>query len=254
LIRRLILIILVRTLTVALGLFGIGWGGACLPIIWQSWAIERTADHIIDGDPFQVTKLTEILPTIKLIEGHDYCQPAAIRSAAIVRLRLFDEAFSAGERLLLDEYMNALENSIRLARRCSPSDSFLWLPLYRVESVRTGFTSNCLNYLSMSYRLGPNEGWIALKRSGLAFSIYSQLPVDLREATISEFVGLVKSGFERETADILEGPGWKMRDLLIARLADVREGNRQRFANVLYADGLDLSVPGIPVRERRPWR
>jgi hypothetical protein len=246
--------ILVRPLMVALGLLAIVWSAACLPIIWQSSVLERTADHILDGDTFQIAKLTQLLPNIESIEGLDYCQPAAIRSAAIVRLRLFDEVFSAGERRLLDEYMESLENSVRLALRCSPSDSFMWLTLYRVETMRLGFTSNCLNYLAMSYRLGPNEGWVALKRNGLAFSIYRQLPGALQEASVKEFVGLVKSGFERETADILEGPGWKTRDLLLSRLTDVSERNRQRFANVLYHDGVDVSVPGVPALEPRPWR
>jgi hypothetical protein len=254
LIDSLIVTILVRPLMVALGLLGVVWGGVSLPIVSQSSVLERTAEHILDGDPFQVTELIELLPTIESIERHDYCQPASIRSAAIVRLRLFDEAFSAGDRRLLDEYMNALENSVRLALRCSPSDAFLWLTLYRVETVRVGFTSNCLNYLAMSYRLGPNEGWVALKRNVLAFSIYQQLPVDLQEASVNEFVGLVRSGFERETANILEGPGWKARDLLLPRLTVVSERNRQRFANVLYRDGFDVTIPGIPPYEPRPWR
>jgi hypothetical protein len=106
----------------------------------------------------------------------------------------------------------------------------------------------------MSYRLGPNEGWVALKRNGNAFSIYDLLPLDLREATLTEFVGLVKAGFERETVDILEGPAWNVRELLLARLTDVSERHRQRFANVLYRDRIDLSVPGITAPEPRPWR
>jgi hypothetical protein len=254
LIRRLTAAILVRPLTMAVGLLGIGWCAVCLPLSWQSSALERTAGHIIDGDPFQVATLTELLPTIESIEGHDYCQPAAVRGAAIVRLRLFEEAFSAGERQLLDEYMNSLDNSVRLGLRCSPSDAFLWLALYRVESVRNGFTGHYLNYLRMSYRLGPNEGWVALKRNAYAFSIYQQLSPDLRDATINEFVGLVRSGFDRETADILEGPGWKARELLLARLSDVNTRNRQRFANMLYRDGFDVAIPGIPAYEPRPWR
>jgi hypothetical protein len=172
-------------LTVAVGLLGIGWGGVCLPAFWQSAALETMASRILDGDSYQVATLRELLPTVESIERNTYCDSTAIRSAAIVRLRLFDEAVDAGERQLLDDYMRSAESSIRLALRCVPSDSFLWLALYRVVSLRNGFASNYLNYFWMSYRLGPNEGWVALKRNGNAFSIYDLLPLDLREATLT---------------------------------------------------------------------
>jgi hypothetical protein len=172
----LIVALLVRPLTVAVGLLGIGWGGVCFPVFWQSAALETMASRIL-GDSYQAATLKELLPTIESIEGSKYCLPTAIRIAAIVRLRLFDEAVDAGERQLLDDYMSSSESSIRLALRCVPSDSFLWLALYRVVSLRNGFASNYLNYLWMSYRLGPNEGWVALKRNGNAFSVYDLLPL-----------------------------------------------------------------------------
>jgi hypothetical protein len=46
---------------------------------------------------------------------------------------------------------------------------------------------------------------------------------------IAEFVNLLNSGFEAEVATILIGPGSKLRDRLLPRPKDVKEGYRERL-------------------------
>jgi hypothetical protein len=56
-----------------------------------------------------------------------------------------------------------------------------------------------------------------------------------------------------ETIAIFTGPGWPIRDRLLASLRDVGERQREAFAKQLYAEGYDVIVPGIAPREPRPW-
>jgi hypothetical protein len=106
----------------------------------------------------------------------------------------------------------------------------------------------------MSYQLGPNEGWIALKRNPIALANFATLPPDLAEAGISEFVALVRSHLYSEAGDIVAGQARPIRGLLFARLWDIKEADRQAFANLLYDRGLDdIPVPGTAPPVRHPW-
>jgi hypothetical protein len=245
--------IVTRASLLALAGAAIAWGVAALPTFWRQSALERTAAHVLAGDPFKPELLEALIPAVEAAEQADYCRPEATRSAAILRLRLAEQAVAEGERMSIDGRLAALRDSIRRSLACSPADPFLWVVLYWVESARNGFQPRYLDYLRLSYRLGPNEGWIGLKRNGLALAIFERLPPDIAELAISEFVGLLDTGFYPETAAILTGPGWRVRELLLPRLKDVNERYRQAFAREVYRQGYDVSVPGVPPRDTRPW-
>jgi hypothetical protein len=153
----------------------------------------------------------------------------------------------------IDMQLNALRDSIRRSLACSPADPFLWVVLYWVEINRNGFQPDYLKYLRLSYQLGPNEGWIALKRNGYALAIFQQLPPDLAEMAIAEFATLVDTGFYAETAAILTGPGWPEREMLLSHLKDVSERYKEAFAKAVYKLGYDVNVPGVVLRDPRPW-
>jgi hypothetical protein len=89
--------------------------------------------------------------------------------------------------------MISLHNAIRHSLACSPADSFLWRVLFWVENAMYGFSSDHLE--RMSYSLGPNEGWIALKRNLVAPAVFERLPPDVGEMAIREFASFFGSGF-----------------------------------------------------------
>ena len=153
----------------------------------------------------------------------------------------------------IDTQLSALRGSIFRSLACSPADPFLWVVLYWVEINRNGFQPRYLEYLRLSYQLGPNEGWIALKRNGYALAIFHQLPPDIADMAIAEFPRLLDSGFYAETVAILTGPGWRERGILVPRLKVVAERHRQAFARTLYKLGYDIQVPGIARTDPRPW-
>ena len=148
------------------------------------------------------------------------------------------------------EDLKSLGDVIRSSLSCAPADPFLWLALYWVEVTENGSKPDYLNYLRLSYQLGPHEGWIVLKRNPLAFGAFQQLPPDLRENVIDEFVAMVRdSRFSDQAADILIGPAWPERDLILPHLTQISEYDRKRFADVLYGRGY-VNVPGIGLEPR----
>jgi len=44
-------------------------------------------------EPFKIEALAKMIPTVEAIEQAKYCRPAALRSAAIIRLRMAGTSF-----------------------------------------------------------------------------------------------------------------------------------------------------------------
>jgi hypothetical protein len=226
------------------------WGLINFPVFWHDSATQRMAGRIIVGDLFKPEILNQQIPSVSSIEHSTYCQPAAVRSAAIIRLRMVEADNLAGAPST--ERLNALRGAIRRSLSCAPADPFLWLVLYWVESTTSGSQIKNLNYLRMSYQLGANEGWIALKRNPLTFALPDPLPADLEEYAMNEFVGLVKMGSYQEATDIIAGPAKRFRQQLLLRLVNISEDSRRAFATILYTKLDDVAVPGIVRGGRRP--
>jgi hypothetical protein len=251
--RRRLLRQLTRSFLILLGLAGVAWGVTNFSAFWRQAAIEQIASEILDQETFKPKALDPFIPILAEIEQSRYCQPKLLRSAAIFRLRLAEEAIGLGERDVIDDRLEALENGVRSALGCEPADAFLWMVLAWANNLREGPKPEQLTFLRLSYSLGPSEGWIAVRRNRLALSMFPRLPSDLANASVSEFGRMVNSWFYREALAIFTGPGWPIRDRLLASLRDAGERQREAFAIQLYTEGYDLIIPGIAPREPRPW-
>jgi len=242
-----------RLLTLLFGLASIAWGVAVLPTLWRQSSLEQLALSIVDRSAYRPGAVASMTPDVEAAEQDPYCRPEALRGAAVVRLRLVEDAMGAGERQAIDADLSALQTTIRSSLSCSPADPFLWMTLSWLEGARQGFNEDQLRYLRLSYSLGPNEGWVAARRNRLALSMFERLPPDLAEAALSEFARMLDSGFYEDPIAIFTGPGWRLRDQLLPRLKDVAERYRDAFYKALYQRGYDIEVPGIARRDPRPW-
>jgi hypothetical protein len=245
---------LVRAVAVVGGCAAVVWGLTTFPIFWRSLPIEHVAGRIIGRVAYKPETLAEQLPAIDKLEAESDCEPRALQSSAIVLLRIMEDGFVPDQLAQLDRRINAVQAALRRSLACSPADPFLWIVLYSVESARNGLRPEYLDYIRASYRLGPHEGWIALKRNQVVLAIFPILPADLAETAIGEFAELVGNHLYDESADILLGPGWNIRDQLLARLSNVGERERTEFAARLYERGFDLRAPGVAPPAARPWR
>jgi hypothetical protein len=243
-----------RVYLVGLGALAVLWAAQVFPAAWRDSTLEKTASRIIEGQKYKLNDLLDFVPLIDDVEHSIVCRPISLHSAAVIRLRLAEEAIKAADRPKIDKALDDLIVSIRNSLRCAPADSFLWLVLFWAENTRNGFNSRYLDYLRLSYKLGPYEGWVALKRCQFAFTFFEHLPPAVAEQALAEFVGLVNSWLHREAAEMFVGPGWRLREKILPRLKSIPIHQRTAFENEVYQLGYDVEVPGVELPEARPWR
>ena len=242
-------VLLARGLFLTLGCIAFLWGAVGFHLFLQEISIERIANRIIAGDPFKMTILIQQLPAMGRIENSAYCRPAALRSATIIQIRMAEITTAAKTRNHPESQLASLDRLIRSSLSCSPADPFLWLALFWLDLKENDFRPKDLKYLQISYQLGPNEGWIGIKRNRLAFSKYDHLPQNLAERTISEFIELVKSGFAEQAAEIFIDTAWPKHQVISARLKSIPDRYQEQFSRALKRFGYD-GDRGIMMRSK----
>jgi len=140
---------------------------------------------------------------------------------------------------------SALESALQEAFACTPADPYLWLTVFWSQNNTRGLQQDNFGSLRLSYRYGPNEGWLALRRNRYAVAIYPALPDDLKRNAIDEFRQLVKSDFITDAADIIVGPGRSISDLLLSRLDGIDVQKLRFLARLLDAKGFEAKIPGV---------
>jgi hypothetical protein len=245
---------LARVFTVGLGAAGIAWGLFDLPYFVRQAPLNEVARQILAGTSFKMDALVDLLPVAEATEQGWPCRPSAVRAAAILKLRIYEQTFAADDVGLIDQRAKELDDAIRSSLSCAPADAFLWQVMFTIESTRNGFRPEYLEYARMSYRLGAYEGWIALRRCPVLLAVFEQLPPDLAQGVLTDFAEIVSNGFYAEAVAIFAGPGRLQRDLLLRRLEPVPFRQRETFAKYLAAAGFNVSVPGVTLPERMPWQ
>jgi hypothetical protein len=232
---------LVRVICIIFGCTAFWWGIDVFPDFWRDSSIEHLADRVLDGDSFKPEIMAGQSPAMHRIESAGYCHPSALRSAAVIQLRIVESLPPQSGQY--EAELHSLLGLIRSSLSCAPADPFLWLALYAVDNIANRFSVDDLKYLRMSYELGPNEGWIALRRNPAAFERFHQLPPDLAAAAINEFILLIKSNFFDSAAEIFVGPAWPERELLLSHLAEISSDQRHFLSDALRQHGYDLEMP-----------
>lgn len=245
--------VLTRTLTWLLGLGAVVWGGLELPVFWQQAAVHHVAFAILGGQTFKRSLLVDEARRAAA-ERSSFCNPTVLSDATVIRLALMDDARASKDKSLVASAYRPLYDATLIALSCAPTDSFAWLTLFWLDLINHGLTPANVGYLRMSYAVGPNEGWIALRRSRLAIALLPRLPPDLADDATDEFVKLVDSeAGNAETAAIFAHAAPVVQGRLAAALKSAKPGPRQIFADTLADAGLDVNIPGVQKRPPRPW-
>jgi hypothetical protein len=226
-----------RASTMLIGLIGIAWGVSQFSTLRQESTIKKIADRILVGQVYKYDILLKQASIVAATENPKPCRPLTVRSAAVARLRLAEISDNAALGPA-QVRTNLAVDAIRHSLACSPADPFFWLALYALEP------SAPLTYLTASYRLGPNEGWIALKRNPVAFANFDELSDDLRRIVVQEFVRIVEMDTIDDAVKIFVGPAWDNRELILSQMDQVPLPQRQKFQAALASAGYDVLVPG----------
>lgn len=237
-----------------LGIAAIVWGGVILPSVWQQGSLGRVATEILDGQVFSPRGLLAQDSYVKAVERSPMCNPIEMHDAVILRLALLEDVIREGSQTQVGSSYGALREATVSALACAPSDAFAWLTLFRLDVGRRGLSADNKQYLRLSYALAPNEGWIALWRNKLAFSIFEQLPPDLSDDALDEFVKLVDTGrLYSEMAAIFAKAGLSAKSHIVKHLAKASAIPRALFARKLYDMGLDVEIPNTAIPGLRSW-
>jgi hypothetical protein len=245
-----------RVVLIFIGVLSVWWGIVTFPVFWRYARLDNTADSIIDGEEFTREILQRLLAEADTTESA-WARPEALRSAAIIRLHLADEADEASTPENSDPLgpiIDQLGASVRRSLSAAPADPFLWLALFWSKTMKGDPSAKDFAYLRMSYLVGPHEGWVARQRNYTALAHFSELPQDVAELAVMEFKDLVASAYYDTAVEILVGPGWPIRDVLLHRLEDTSEEARRRFASSANELGYEIAVPGVERPDPRPWR
>ncbi|MEZ2144648.1 hypothetical protein AAE026_20505 [Bradyrhizobium sp. DN5] len=208
--------------------------------------------RILAGDRFKSKTLKNVLSSATANSEGLVRRNEMVRAEAVIRLWISEEATRTSSETADRATIEANE-AIRSSLAVNPADSFLWLLVYSVENARRGFDTSILGYLHFSYRTGPHEGWVALRRNTLALAVFPMLCEATKAKVISEFAGMVDSGFTEEAAMALEGVGWANRERLLTGIEEVDIVARESLAKRLAFDKVKVSVPGVELDERL-WR
>ena len=207
------------------------WGVLEIPALLQEFAIKKIAGRILVGEVYKPEILLKQASLLESTQKPELCRPSTIRSWAVIRLRIAEISDNSALGPAPVRTNLALD-AIRQSLACSPADPFFWLALYALEP------SAPLDYLAASYRLGPNEGWIALKRNPVAFANFDELPDDLRRIVVQEFVRIVEMDAIDDAMKIFVGPAWDQRELILSQMDRIPLRQRRTIPSSFDRSGL----------------
>ena len=246
--------VVVRVVVVTFALASLGWTWFVAPTLWYQAPMSQMARKVVGGEQYQPGFFVDFADVTQRSLRQEICEPVARRTLAVVRLRLAEEAISAGDNSRIRQTQSDLEAALLGALDCAPADPLLWLGLFWLQNNTRALQQDNFQALRLSYRFGPNEGWLALRRSRFALAVYPALPEDLKRRAVDEFVQLVKSNFIPDAADIIIGPGRPISGTLLSHLEGIDLAKLRYLAWILDGRDFEARIPGVEVKTRpRPW-
>jgi hypothetical protein len=247
--------LLARALTISLGLTAVAWASFSFADASNQIRLTQIANEVMDGDDTEpaLPSDEEVKKEASYVAPFGLSNPKARRALVMIRLRLAEYAFLSGDEPEIKRRLEDAKGAVQAYLDISPSDSYLWLALFWIRSVESGFMLEDLALLRFSYQFGPREGWVALKRNQISLKLLPFFDAELEDMALAEFAGLVESGFSEQSAELLIGPGWPNHEQLLSRLELLPRTSRQDLAVQLRRRSYYLNIPGVENAEARPW-
>lgn len=243
---------MLRGVLLLVGAGGIIWALAALPSFQLTTPARDITARIMADQRFTPGTLQNALSRMTAAQMPSIVQSEFVRAEALIRLRNAEEKQRKSPEEA-DREVETAENNITASLSTNPSDSFLWLLLYSLKMARSGFDPSHAKYLIQSYKVGPYEGWVSLRRNRLALATLPMLSEAAQEYVVAEFATLVDSDFIEDAALTLMTVGWAHRERLAASLAGADIASREGLAKRLSSNAVKISIPGIET-EVRPWK
>ena len=240
---------LARPIIILVGLAAVAWGASVLPVFRQQASSSAVAAKLLRGYTFKGESLSSEARKAEAAAKLATCDVTASHSLYVLRLAILNESIAANDQVAVKAGYDALNDAIGRALACSPADAFAWLTLFWLDVVKQGLKPENATYLRLSYALGPNKSWIGLRRNKLAFALFDQLPKDLADNAVDEFIKLLDTNrLDWESATVFEKLPVTAQNRILEHLASANAIARRGFADAVHRKGLESPV------EPRPWR
>ncbi|MGJ4892939.1 hypothetical protein ACQR0Z_27685 [Bradyrhizobium sp. HKCCYLS3077] len=161
------------------------------------------------------------------------CDSHAQHTLLLLEIPLLDAALRAGAGKEFDERMASMEARTRLALSCAPRDSFAWLVAFGLAIGHGRLDEGAFSLLVRSYKTGPNEAWIGVRRMIIAAPVLTQAPKAAQAEILDEFGTLVSRGFVDVTAKAYLSAPSAAQTLLKSRVAQLDPRMQTLFAKAL---------------------
>ncbi|WP_342359358.1 hypothetical protein [Terrarubrum flagellatum] len=230
------------------------WAVEVGPASVAGWRVALVGKRIGNGATFDASALAPLLDLKGVNILQSPCTGDVQQGALFIAARLAELALNVGEFAELDGRLEKVETLARETLVCSPHNSFAWFALYWSQGRRVGFTRRTLDYLDMSYRMGPREGWISVRRNPQAMLVYRQLSPELKARLVEEWRLLLEARLFQPAALALAQIPEGDRQTLFDQRARLDSNLWALFSDFLDLQGIDILLPDAPERRRTPWR
>lgn len=240
---------------VALSLGGLAWSQAAMPGSMPAISLSQAARYILLDETYPTAYLAALAAGVDEMAATASCHSEQLQSLLVVRLKLAETTLFGADYSLFQPRMNAIAKTSSALLECVPQNSLAWLSLYWSTIHAEGISDRVLGYLANSYRAGPREAWIAIRRNPLAVSVIHRLEPHVQEAVLREWTELVQGALFDSAALALRRADLNTRERLLDRGKDaVKPVNWRLFARRLDRLDIDIALPNIEENRLRPWR
>lgn len=239
-----------RLALMGLALAGMAYGVAFVSD--TSDAGSGMARRIVAGRTFLPAELEVALADAPL-DGPD-CQAEKRQAHLVIRAERVDQLLSGEDLARLDQDTAALLHESESLLACSPRDAFAWLMRYWSQTRLIGFGDKALQSLERSYRFGPREAWIAVRRNRMALGVFRRLPSPLQATVKAEFAALLDLQIIEPSIETLSRTPPAVRAELYDVMAQRPESTRVKIGLALRERGLSTEGLALPAQPARPWR
>jgi hypothetical protein len=197
--------------------------------------LQDVEQRLLGSAEFNTTAVAQLLLQRSRLSSQTLsaCDSHSQRAMLLMEIPVADAALRSGATTEFDRHILSLEVRTREVLNCTPRDSFVWLLAFNLEILHGRLNDHAFDLLEMSYETSPNDAWISTRRIMVAAPLISIAPESLRRKILSEFLQLVRSGFEGAAARAYLTAPEPMRSLLIVEIEQLASPRQKAFSDAL---------------------
>jgi hypothetical protein len=216
---------LLRLTFLGLAIAGMAFSLIDYPRALQRQASRSTYRQLMAGEtlPLEFLRRRTAAPETA---GASACDNHALLALALAEARLAESTLASGE---FNAHLTRAGARAEAQILCTPHDGFAWFIAFWHKVLQGELVDGAWRYLDQSYRLAPNEAWVALIRLPLAASLWEIMSEERRRFVLNDFELLARGGHIQQCARLYAISQPPLRESFATRLATLDEYKKRSF-------------------------